>query len=91
MAALHQVRLDAVLEADQAQLVEMVALDLRERLGELGQRLAAPQPERLAQVRGGRGRLAGLERRAAGAAQPVEAHDVDRLRVDLDEVARAGA
>ena len=87
VAALHQVRLDAVLETGQAQLVEMIALGLREGLGELGERLAAPEPERLAQVRGGGRRLAGLERRAARAAQPVEAHDVDRLRVDLDEVA----
>ena len=41
-------------------------------------------------ARGGRG-LARLERRVARAAQPIEAADVDRLRIDLDEVAgRAG-
>ena len=67
VAALHQVRLDAVLEARQAQLVEMVALGLRERLGELGQRLAAP--ERPARRAAARPRSAGSP--ASSAARPV--------------------
>ena len=55
VTARHQVRLDAVLEARQPQLVEAVALELREGLGELGERLAAPERQRLAQpLRGGR-------------------------------------
>jgi len=86
VTALHQVRLDAVLETGQAQFVEVIALGLREGFDELCERLAAPQRERVAQVRGGGSSLARLERRAADAAQPVEAHDVDLLRVDLDEV-----
>ena len=65
VAALHQLRLDAILETHQAQLVEMVALDSREGLAELGERLAAPEPEGVAQPRGRGRRLARLERRAA--------------------------
>ena len=87
VATREQVRLDAILEADQAQLVEPVALDLREGLRELGQRLAAPQPERLAQLRRGGAGLTRFERRVAGAAQAIEAAGVDRLHIDFDEVA----
>jgi hypothetical protein len=91
VAAGHEVRFDAILEADEAQFVEAIALGAGEGLDELGERLAAPQPERLAQLRGGGFRVSRLERGMAGAAQPVEASDVDRRRIDLDEVAgRAG-
>ena len=50
VAAERQVGLDPLLERRQPQILEPAALDPRERLlAELGQRRAAPQPERLAQ------------------------------------------
>jgi hypothetical protein len=42
----------------------MGALDLREGLGELRERLAAPQAQRLAQRRGRLGRVTGKVRRS---------------------------
>jgi hypothetical protein len=51
VAAALEVGVDAVLEARDAQLLEMVALGLRERLRELGERRSAPEGERLAQAR----------------------------------------
>ena len=46
MTAQREVGIDAVLEAHEPQLFEMRALTQGERLGELGQRGAAPQGER---------------------------------------------
>jgi hypothetical protein len=87
VAAALKVGVDAVLEARDPQLLEMVALGRRERLRELGQRRSAPDRERLAQARGRLLRLPRLERDAPLAPQPVEPHAVDRLRIDLHEVA----
>ena len=82
--AQRQVGLDPLLERRQPQLLEPAALDPRERLlAELRQRRAAPQRQRLAQQ----------PRRTLGVGvarlgdEPLEARQVDQLRLDL----RAGS
>ena len=64
-AADRHVGLDPVLEAAEAQLLEVRALDAGERLRELGQGRAAPESERIGEQRRGGGHVAGRERRAA--------------------------
>jgi hypothetical protein len=82
-----EVGIDALLEADEPQLLEMRALDLRERLRELGQRRAAPEGERVAQA-GGRGLgVAGRQRCSALVVERPEAREVDGLGLELDHVA----
>ena len=81
------VGLDAVLQADELQLLEARGLGARERLGELGERGAAPQRERLAQPAGGGRGVALRERRPARVAQGGEPDEVERVRVDLQRVA----
>jgi hypothetical protein len=83
-----QVRLEALLQAAEPQLLEARALRRRERLGELGQSRATPQAKGLAQALG-RQRVSALERRAAGRAQALELVQVeDVLAGQLECIAR---
>ena len=86
VAPRREIRLDPVLEARQAQLLEVRALDPGERLRELGQSRAAPQLERVPEQRGRRRRVAGLERRSALDPHPAEAAEVERVGLELDDV-----
>ena len=88
MPAGGEVGVDALLEAAEAQLLEMSALDAREGLGELGESRTAPQLERVGEEpRGGR-RVAGLERGSALGANAVEAAQVESVVVvELNQVA----
>ena len=88
VAAERELGVDPVLEADPGPLLQVRGLRAGERLGELGQRHAAPQLQRRAQPRRRRRRVAGVQRGPAGVAQALEAHQVDGLRVDLQRVAR---
>ena len=83
-----EVGVDAVLQAREPQLLEVDALDGGERLGELGQRRAAPQHERLAKARRRRGGVAAGQQGAALVVHAPEADDVEGLRLELDRVAR---
>ena len=88
VAAERKVGLDPFFEREQAQLLQ--ARDLGDEgalVGEVGQRVAAPERKRLAQLRG---RLAGLcSARFSG--EPLEPREVDLAGVDLEDVAgRAG-
>ena len=83
VAAGGEVGVDRELGGGQAQLVQAADLGGRERLvGDVGERLAAEQRQRLAR---------GVAGRAAGrlADEPLEAQRVDQLAVDLQLVARA--
>ena len=80
VAARGQVGVDRQLGGGQAQLLEPADLRARERLvGDVGERLAVEQRERLAR---------GVARRAARRLgdQPLEAQRVDQLAVDLQLV-----
>ena len=88
VAAEREVGFEAQLERGQAQLFEPADLVARERLvGEVRKRRAAPEPERLAQ------QLAGLvgvtlgEPFAALLEQALEALQVERARLDAQQVA----
>ena len=87
-----QLGFDAVFERGQAHLLEPGGLVLRKGLvGEVGQRLPAPEVERGAQALGGRLRVAPLERFAALASESLEAVGVDLIRTDLECVAAAAS
>ncbi len=75
MAPRREVRLDPRLEAGEPKLLQAADLGLREGLvGELGQRLAAPERKRLALLaRGG---------------QPLESGEVELVLLDAQQVAR---
>jgi hypothetical protein len=79
--------IDAVLDAVQAQLRQARRLEEGERLTELGERLAAPQRERLAEEARGRPRIPARQRRASRVAQPLEAGEIDGLGIDDERVA----
>jgi hypothetical protein len=84
VAAARQVGVDALLERGEPQLVQPCDLGLRERLvGEVGERRAAPQRERLAQLLG---RAGGL-RPARLAAQPLEQREVQLVALHVEHVA----
>ena len=78
---------DPILAAGEAELLQVRPLDLGERLGELGERRPAPQVERVREELGRAVRVAGLERRAPLGPEPGEPGEVERLRLDRDEVA----
>ena len=85
VAAEREVGLDSQLERGQTCSLE--ALDLRVRgrvVGEIRERLAAPEVERLAQETA---RPGGLRRFCLGD-QPLEAEQVELIRVDPDQVPR---
>ena len=87
MAPQRDVRLDPVLQAGELELLQPGGLHARERLGELGQRRAAPQLQRLAQLlRRGRGRTA-CECGPARLPEGGEAVEVERAGLDLQRVA----
>ena len=84
MPAAGQLGVDALLERRQPQLLEPQDLRLRERLvGEVGERRAPPQGQRLAQLRGG---SSGLGPPRLGA-QALEHRDVQLVRFDVQHVA----
>ena len=88
VAAERQVCVDALLDGDQAQLVEPRDLLLGERLvGEVRQRRAAPQRQPLAQPLRRAIRLARGERALAGVHRPLEALHVDIVGAELQQVA----
>ncbi len=91
--AAREVGLDALLERQDAQLLEAPHLALRERLiAELAQDRAAPQRERLAERLRRLGRAAGREQRAAVLVAAREALGVELVRLDVEPVAaRLGA
>ena len=60
-------------------------------VGEVGEGRAAPQRERLAERRGGFGRLVRGHGRAAALPKALEALDIERLVGDLEDVARGGS
>ena len=84
----REVGIDAVLERDAVTLLQMRALDERERLGELRQRRTPPERERRAQPRRRRRRVARVQRGAPLGAQALEAHEVQRLRRQRERIAR---
>ena len=91
MAAEHQIRPDPGLDRHQGQLVQMRPFGIGEAgIGELGQRLAPPQPERFAQ--GGRRdrRLARLHQPASLRHQCFEADDIHIVGTDIEGVAGFG-
>ena len=78
VAAEGEVGVDAVLERVETQLLEPADLVLGEGLvGEVGQRRAAPEIERLSQTLGGAVGVAAIERLAALAGEALEAVGVD--------------
>ena len=81
-----EVGLDAVLDAHDPQLLEVLGVRGGERLGELGQRRAPPQGESGPQALRGRLGVPRGQRRPALLAQPCELHEVDGLRGDLERV-----
>ena len=83
----RQIRVDAVLDAVQAELGETGRLEHGERLAELRERLASPEGQRVAEVAAGGARVTRGERRAAGVAQPLEPCEVQRLRLAGERVA----
>src|SRR5215204_5860817 len=90
VAAEREVGVDPVLERGEPLLLEPRDLRLRERLvAEVGERTPAPQRERLPQLVGGGGRVAPLERLAAGVRQRGEALGVQLSGRDAQHVAAA--
>ena len=75
----RQLGVDAIPDAVEAQLRQTRRLQHGERLGELRERLAAPQGERVAEHAAGRARVACGKRGAPGVAQPPESDEIDRL------------
>ena len=103
MAAERQVGVDAILERGEPQLVQPGDLALRERLAaEIGQRLAVPQRERIAQARRPLGRIVPrlAPRRPAtrtGPGRPRAARDLQQIAgrarpdpIGADQLAQAG-
>ncbi len=84
MAAQRQLRLHAVLQRGEPQLLQAGGPRPGER--HIGQRGPAPQPEGLAQERAGAGRITIRERPAPLPGQPLEAVRVHRVRVDRQPV-----
>ena len=84
-----ELRLDALLDAGEPQLLEPRDRRRRERLvGEVGERRPAPQRERLAQARRRALGRAVREGRAGVLREPLEPVQVERLLPGADEVAR---
>ena len=88
VAAEHELRLDQPFERDGMQLVEPGGLALRERLvGEVGQRRAAPQRERLLEGRHRGLRASRVELGPGLRHEPLEPVRVELLGVELELVA----
>ena len=87
MSAEREVGVDPILVGGEPKLLEPDDLRLRERLpGEVGERRAAPEGERIAQ---GVGRPCGVacpERRPALLAEPDELEEVDRVALDDEAI-----
>ena len=84
-----EVRLDPILHRREPQVLDARDVRLCERLvGELYERRAAPQAQRLLEQIGGAGRLAGGEGSPTLAYDPLEPVEIDRLRLDAQDVAR---
>ncbi len=84
MVAQCEVGLDPPLERRDSKLLEASALAPRERLRELGQRRAAPERERFAQLPGRPRRFTFRERNPALVEQALEARQVELLFRDLE-------
>ena len=81
VAAERELRLEALLERGEPQLLEPRDRRLRERLvGEVGERCAAPEPERTTEQVGGALRIAALERLGRVVRPALEAVEVEPLR-----------
>ena len=88
----REVRLDAILERRQPELLERSRRALCERLArEIGQRRAAPERERLAQVARRGLRAPGDELLARMPDGRFEAVEVELTRPDVEDVSRAAA
>ena len=88
MTTKRQLRLDQLLERRDAQIIEPGDLALRERLvGELRQRRAAPQRQRLHERRNGALRAAAGQLAAPLGNEPLEAVRVEALGIKLQLVA----
>ena len=88
VAAEREVGVDPLLERREAELLEPDDRGLRERLvGEVGERGAAPERERLAQRRRGRSASPAGAVRLALAEQALEAVQVELLGLELERVA----
>ena len=75
---------DQLLARREAELLEPRDLECRERLvGDVGERRAAPEPERLAEAPGALGDVGG---RARLGAEPLEAAEVDLVGRDVEHV-----
>ena len=88
MAPEEQVGVQPALEHREPKLLEPSRLGLRERLcRELGERLAAPELE--SRAKAGRRILgtAGIERGASVSDEPLEATEVELVRVELERIA----
>jgi hypothetical protein len=88
MLAECEVRVDAVLDGGETELLEAGTLDGGELLvGEVGESRAPPQPERLVQPGGSRLGLAAGERAPALLDEALEPQEVELLGARADEVA----
>ena len=89
VASERELRLEALLERCEPQLLEPSDCGLRERLvREIGQRRPTPQPERAAEHVGGGLCIAGLERLGCVVRAALEAVEIEASRLDVKDVAR---
>ena len=92
LTAERELGVDPLLDRREAQLLESLDLDSRERLElQIGERPPLPEALRGAQSLGGRGRVAGRERLPPGRDEPLEALEVELAGLDAEQVARAHA
>ena len=86
----RELRFGAVLERDEAYLLEAGDLGLREgRVREVGERRSAPQRQRVVEAARSRLRVAGRQRGGALAHEALEAPAVQPIRRDAQHVAGA--
>ena len=86
--ALREIRRHPILEHRQAQLLEAPHRRLREPLvGEVSERVATPEGQRLSKRARRGGRVATSERRPTLLGQPLEPLQVELIRRDVDAVA----
>ena len=87
MATQREIRVDPGLERTQAQLLQPRRLGLRGRhIGQLDERRAAPERQRIGQLGGRRTGIAAPKRRHADGNAALELRHVGRLRRDLEHV-----
>src|SRR5262249_3011947 len=87
MAPERQFDFEPLLDRRQAKLSESVALAVPMRGSKLGKGFAAPERERLSELRGRRLWIAASERGPTLAKQPLEAEEVKMLGLDAEQVA----